>query len=46
MPGSPLRTALDGTTEAVTMLCITFGGAAIVYLSAAFGLTRQAKKKS
>ncbi len=44
MPESPLRTQLDGTTEAVVTLCITFGGAALIYLFAQFGLTKMTKK--
>jgi hypothetical protein len=44
MPESPLRTQLDGTTEGVTTLCITFGAAALVYLMAQFGLTKKVKR--
>jgi hypothetical protein len=44
MPESPLRTQLGGTTEAVVTLCITFTGAALVYLAALTGLTKKTKK--
>ena len=43
-PGSPLRAGLTGDTDSVVTLCITFGGATLVYLMAQFGLTRPSNK--
>ena len=46
MPGSPLLAGLTGDTGTIVTLCITFGGATLVYLMAQFGLTRPSRKSA